>query len=79
MNDTTEAARREMIETGQPQQDLAAETGKTWTTAEMTAEFEVLGFMAPFVTVRRKSDGALGSLEFTHSPRVYFGWREHKP
>ena len=66
--------RREMTETGQPQADLAAETGQTWTTEQLRADFEVTGFAAPFVVVRRKSDGAVGSLEFTHSPRVYFSW-----
>jgi hypothetical protein len=34
-----------------------------------------MGYAAPFVVVRRRSDGQRGSLEFTHSPRVYFGWR----
>lgn len=81
MTDQTEAIRRGMIATGQPAADLAQaqEAGeKTWTTAEMQADFEVLGFMAPFVTVRRKSDGVLGSLEFKHSPRVYFGFKAHE-
>jgi hypothetical protein len=32
------------------------------------------GFMAPFVIVTRKSDGAKGSLEFTHNPRFYFNF-----
>lgn len=78
MEDKTEDIRRGMIATGQPAADLAQaqDAGeKTWTTAEMQADFEVLGFMAPFVTVCRKSDGVLGSLEFGHNPRVYFGWR----
>ena len=47
---------------------------KTWDTAQLCSEFEVLGFQAPFVVVERKSDGAAGSLEFTHSPRVYFNF-----
>lgn len=49
---------------------------KTWTTDELTKEFAVLGFMAPYVVVRRISDGKKGSLMFRHSPRVYFGWTE---
>lgn len=89
MTDDTAAVRREMIETGQSQKDLNAElyaaarrgdeNDPTWTTAELQTEFDVLSFMAPFVTVRRKSDGKLGSLEFTHSPRIYFGWKEYTP
>jgi hypothetical protein len=82
MHDDTAETRRKMIESNEPYADLAdvQEHGEqTWTTAEMTAEFDVLSFMAPFVTVRRRSDGKLGSLEFTHSPRVYFGWKEYTP
>jgi hypothetical protein len=67
-----------MIDSGQPQADLVAamlDDEPTWDTAEMKAEFEVVGFTAPFVVVRRRADGVRGTLEFTHSPRVYFGWR----
>lgn len=72
--DPADQARRGMIATGQPAADLAADEGRRWTD-ELRAEFEVLGFAAPFVVVRRRSDGQLGTLEFTHHPRVYFGWR----
>lgn len=48
---------------------------QVWTTDELRRDFEVIGFMAPFVVVRRKSDGQRGSLMFTHSPRYYFGWQ----
>lgn len=47
---------------------------QTWTTEQLQADFDVLGFQAPYVIVRRREDGAKGSLEFTHSPRLYFGW-----
>jgi hypothetical protein len=30
------------------------------------------------VVVTRKSDGVKGSLEFRHSPRVYFNWQADK-
>lgn len=75
MTDATQATRREMITSGQPAADLAADAGHRWTTDELRAEFEVQGYAAPFAVVRRRSDGQLGTLEFTHSPRVYFGWR----
>jgi hypothetical protein len=77
--DPTGQARREMIAAGQPAADLAADGGRKWTTDELRAEFEVIGFAAPFVVVRRLSDGQKGSLEFTHTPRVYFGWRPDDP
>jgi len=57
---------------------LEEEHGKVWDTDELRAEFEVQGFMAPFVVARRRSDGKVGSLEFQHSPRYYFGWTEDK-
>lgn len=75
MADPTEDLRRQMLTTGQPARDLAADQGQRWNTEELQRDFEVLGFQAPFVVVRRRSDGVMGSLEFTHSPRVYFGWR----
>lgn len=51
---------------------------QTWTTEQLKEDFEVRGFQAPFVVVTRKSDGATGSLEFTHSPRIYFGFQPHE-
>lgn len=77
-NDPTETARREMLATGQPAADLAAELGidgPTWTTETVSQDFEIIGFMAPFVVARRRSDRVKGSLEFTHSPRIYFNWQ----
>ena len=73
MSDETEATRRAMLESGQPARDLA-EAKQRWNTEELSKEFEVIGFLAPFVVVKRKSDGAKGSMEFTHSPRFYFNF-----
>ena len=58
--------------------EVEARYGKIWTTAELQSEFDVLGFLAPFVSVCRKSDGREGTMMFTHSPRWYFnfGWIE---
>jgi hypothetical protein len=41
-------------------------------TAMLQKLFTVVRFQAPWVVVIRKSDGVQGTLEFTHSPRVYF-------
>lgn len=46
--------------------------GPTWDTETMQRDFEPLGFAAPFIVVRRRSDGQKGTLTFTHNPRVYF-------
>lgn len=53
----------------------ATPEGATWTTETLQRDFDVLGFGAPFVSVRRKSDGVKGTLEFRHSPRVYWGFQ----
>jgi hypothetical protein len=55
-------------------QRLEAQVGPIWDTVQLSAEFEVLGFMAPYAVVKRKSDGRKGSLEFQHCPRFYFNF-----
>ncbi len=35
-------------------------------------EYDVLGFAAPFVHVRRKADNVEGTMTFRHAPRTYF-------
>jgi hypothetical protein len=50
-----------------------------WDTDELRRDFDVVSFMAPFVMVRRKSDGATGSLTFQHSPRFYFSFQLDNP
>ncbi len=52
------------------------EKTQTWTTTELQKDFEVIGFQAPYVVVTRKSDNVKGTLEFTHSPRVYFDFKK---
>ena len=71
--DRTEIVRRELLETNQPHVDLA-HTDRRWTTAELTQDFTVHSFLAPFVFVTRKADGQRGVMEFTHSPRLYFNF-----
>ena len=77
--DPTEQVRRGMVQQ-MPQELMAVaqEGGKVWTGDEMRLEFEVEGFGAPFVVVRRRADGVRGSLEFIHSPRLYFNFVEDK-
>lgn len=53
-------------------ESLETQYGQVWDTKELSADFNVMGFMAPFIVVKRKSDGQVGSLEFTHDPRFYF-------
>jgi hypothetical protein len=62
-------------EAAQRRSELEAQYGQVWSTEEMREEFEVTGFLAPWVGVKRKADGQKGSLEFTHMPRFYFNWQ----
>jgi hypothetical protein len=49
--------------------------GRVWDTEQMIAEFTVEYFLAPLVKVRRRVDGAPGTLTFQHRPRFYFNFR----
>jgi hypothetical protein len=82
MNDPTEAARLERLaeinaEPGS-REALEAQHGQVWDTQQLRQDFEVIGFLAPLVVVRRRADGVRGSLEFQHSPRFYFRFEPHK-
>jgi hypothetical protein len=52
--------------------------GNVWDTNELSAAFEVTGFMAPFCVVKRKSDNMVGTVEFQHHPRFYFNFQEDR-
>jgi len=79
MPDETESIRREMVaeinaEPGS-RPDLEAKHGQVWDTSQLSEDFEVLGFAAPLVVVRRREDRIRGSLMFQHHPRFYFGFQ----
>ena len=81
MSDPTETIRRERLAeiniVPGSREDLEAKYGQVWDTGELTEEFQAIGFMAPLVVVRRRSDGVKGSLEFQGNPRFYFNWQPH--
>ena len=82
MTDPTEPIRRERLveinsEPG-TREALEAQYGQVWTTDELSEEFEVIGYSAPLVVVRRKDNGVKGSLEFQHQPRYYFNFKPHE-
>jgi len=77
--DETETIRREMVaeinsEPGS-RVDLESKHGKVWDTTQLSQDFEVVGFAAPLVIVRRREDRVRGSLMFQHNPRFYFGFQ----
>lgn len=80
MSDPTESIRRAMTEKinehAAERQALEREYGQVWDTQQLQADFNVLAFLAPFVSVRRKSDGVMGTLVFQHYPRFYFRFQE---
>ena len=79
--DPTEAARRELVgrvnSSPRTIDEYRLEYGDSnvWDTRQLGETFVVLGFMAPFAVVRRRSDGVVGSVMFQHSPRVYWGFQ----
>ena len=79
MSDNTEHIRRQMtaeINAKQAERKkLEEEHGQVWDTDELSNDFELEGFMAPYIVVTRKSDSVRGSLMFQHSPRFYFNFR----
>lgn len=76
--DDTENIRRDMVAiiNANPgsREDLEARFYQVWNTDELQRDFDVQAFMAPFVMVVRKSDGAKGSLMFQRSPRFYYSF-----
>jgi hypothetical protein len=54
------------------------DTKTEWTTEDLTRDFEVLNFQAPYVVVRRKADEVLGSMRFAWGDdgvRRYFDFK----
>lgn len=82
MTDPTEDIRRELLAeinaSAGSRECLEFKHGQVWDTSQLQADFEVLGFAAPLVVVRRRADGVKGSLMFQPSPRFYFGFEPHR-
>ena len=86
MNDPTEVARRvavavintavgavaEVTGDDAARKMLEKDYGTVYNTSELSDAFEVISFLAPYVLVKRKSDGQRGTLMFSHRPRFYF-------
>jgi hypothetical protein len=68
----------ELHETDHSREALEKQYGKVYTLEELRVEFEITGFAAPYVVVRRRSDNQVGTLEFVHMPRLYFNFEADK-
>ena len=47
-----------------------------YSTKEVEEEFEIISFLAPYCTARRRSDNKQGVLEFCDNPRFYFDFKQ---
>ena len=78
--DPTEKRRKEMvaqINRNPVQRDILEEhygKGNVWDTKEVTAEFNIEGFMAPLCVATRRADGVRGSIYFQDHPRFYYNF-----
>jgi hypothetical protein len=77
--DNTENIRRELVNdintNARTREELEAQHGTVWDTAQLSGNFKAVSFMAPFIYVTRLSDGVQGTLTFQHSPRFYYDFR----
>lgn len=46
-----------------------------WNTSQLQDKFSVIGFAAPFCVVQDRATKVKGSVEFQHSPRLYFNFQ----
>jgi len=78
-HDLTSAARRALqarINFGaRTREELEEAFPEVLSTDELTKDYHVRAFLAPFVRVVRKSDGKPGWLMFQHAPRFYFDFQ----
>ena len=51
-------------------------SSKAYSTEELQAEYNVIGFGHGFCVVERREDGVKGSFEFSHQPRYYYNFAE---
>lgn len=76
--DQTEDIRRTMVAVINAvpgsREALEQQYGDVWDTKQLQELFQVQGFAAPLAVVRRKEDGAVGTVMFQHMPRFYFNF-----
>lgn len=48
------------------------------TSQQLAEKYEVIGFEFPYVAVRRKRDGVVGSFFYSPSKMFYFNWEQYE-
>jgi hypothetical protein len=86
MHDPTEETRKAMLlgqqtilaefTDEQIEEDMRKGYPDACNTKELQEQYRVTSFLAPFVSVVRRSDGVKGTLRFIHQPRIYYGFQE---
>lgn len=80
MSDITEPIRRVLVEEINSErlerESLEEKYGMVWNTQQLSMEFEVMSFMAPFAMVKHRVTNAVGLLTFQHDPRYYFDFQK---
>lgn len=69
------ALSKDMNMEGLERDALEKKWGQVWDTKQVQQVFKIHGFLAPFVSVTRLSDGVKGALTFQHLPRYYFAFQ----
>jgi len=54
----------------------AAKGEEVWNEETLKKEFEVTGVLPPYIGVKRKLDGKIGTMVFQYDPLYYWGFRE---
>ena len=65
---------REIAAGPRDREGLQQKYGEVWDHLEVAKAFRITAFAAPFCWAIRLSDGARGTLLFTHLPRFYFSF-----
>ena len=69
-------SKQEMLDEIEATHGMKLSLTNSWTTEEVTRDFEITGFLAPFCTAVDRETETKGTLMFIHRPRIYYSWQE---
>ena len=73
--DPTALLRRAMLDNDEDRKAWRYWDGEHWNNEALREDFEVIKFASPFVVVRRRRDGVIGTMKFINYQRTYFDFR----